>query len=324
MQSSHEARLARALDSLEGLSVGDAFGECFFVSLEMIMDLMESDEFDGPPFDFQDSFIRQVFVDIRRIPPKPTPWKWTDDTALALEIYKNLADFEKISPQALARQFAARYRKEPGRGYGGAMHSLLPELTFKDWREAAPALFNGTGSYGNGGAMRVAPVGAYFADDLEAVVENAAFSAKVTHSHPEGVAGAVAVALAAAFAARARETGEFPTPTAYLNSILTFMPESVVRERTEIVRDMGEDVIGETVAEMVGSGENIAAEDTVPFCLWCAAQHLQHYDEAIWLTLTGLGDRDTTCAIVGGIVGAATGVAGIPEEWRANREPLDL
>jgi ADP-ribosylglycohydrolase len=204
------------------------------------------------------------------------------------------------------------------------MQSLLPELRLKDWREAAQALFNGTGSYGNGGAMRVAPVGAYFADDLSAVVENAELSARVTHAHPEGVAGAVAVAIAAALAAQARETGDFPEPTAYLNSILEYLPKSAVRDRTEIVRDMGEDVIGETVAEMVGSGENIAAEDTVPFCLWCAAQHLKHYDEAIWLTLTGLGDRDTTCAIVGGIVGAATGVAGIPEEWLANREPLDL
>jgi ADP-ribosylglycohydrolase len=40
-------------------------------------------------------------------------------------------------------------------------------------------LFNGQGSYGNGSAMRVAPVGAFFADDLKAVVENARLSAQV-------------------------------------------------------------------------------------------------------------------------------------------------
>ena len=38
--------------------------------------------------------------------------------------------------------------------------------------------------------------------------------------------------------------------------------------------------------------------------------------------VSGLGDRDTTCAIVGGIV-AATGAA-IPPDWLAAREPLDL
>ncbi len=42
----------------------------------------------------------------------------------------------------------------------------------------------------------------------------------------------------------------------------------------------------------------------------------------MWLTVSGLGDRDTTCAIVGGIVSMFTGAEGIPSEWREAREPL--
>ena len=62
---------------------------------------------------------------------------------------------------------------------------------------------------GNGGAMRAAPLGAYFAGDLGALVEQARASAEVTHAHPDGQAGAIAVALAAAWAwqNRARRTG---------------------------------------------------------------------------------------------------------------------
>ena len=45
--------------------------------------------------------------------------------------------------------------------------------------------------------------------------------------------------------------------------------------------------------------------------------------EALWHTVAGLGDRDTTCAIVGGIVGARVGVEGIPIEWRDKRESLE-
>jgi ADP-ribosylglycohydrolase len=66
----------------------------------------------------------------------------------------------------------------------------------------------------------------------------------------------------------------------------------------------------------------ISAQDTVPFALWCAAQHLAAFEEALWLTVVGPGDRDTTCAMVGGIVAAATGVAGLPPEWLRRREPL--
>ena len=46
------------------------------------------------------------------------------------------------------------------------------------------------------------------------------------------------------------------------------------------------------------------------------------YEEALWLTVSGLGDRDTTCAMVGGIVALYTGVKGIPAPWMQAREPL--
>lgn len=43
----------------------------------------------------------------------------------------------------------------------------------------------------------------------------------------------------------------------------------------------------------------------------------------MWTTVAGLGDRDTTCAIVGGIVVLASGTESIPEPWRDACEPID-
>jgi len=62
--------------------------------------------------------------------------------------------------------------------------------------------------------------------------------------------------------------------------------------------------------------------DTVPLALWCAGERLDDYEEALWLTVSALGDRDTTCAIVGGVVAAYTGAGGIPGAWLRAREPL--
>jgi ADP-ribosylglycohydrolase len=45
------------------------------------------------------------------------------------------------------------------------------------------------------------------------------------------------------------------------------------------------------------------------------------FEEAMWTTVAGLGDRDTTCAIVGGIVALRVGEAGLPS-WQGRREPL--
>jgi len=71
-----------------------------------------------------------------------------------------------------------------------------------DWRE-----LNQTRSFGNGASMRVAPLGAFFADQPPALVcDEARLSAEITHAHPERIAGAIAVAVAAALAWQRRET----------------------------------------------------------------------------------------------------------------------
>ena len=66
------------------------------------------------------------------------------------------------------------------------------------------------------------------------------------------------------------------------------------------------------------------ASDTVPFAVWCAATHVTDYADALWSCVEVGGDVDTTCAMVGGIVAGAVGIAGIPAEWRAAREPLSV
>ncbi len=71
------------------------------------------------------------------------------------------------------------------------------------------------------------------------------------------------------------------------------------------------------------TADNARKSDTVPFTMWCAARHLHDYEQAMWTTVSGLGDRDTTCAIIGGIV-ALSPLATIPATWQAAREPLEV
>jgi ADP-ribosylglycohydrolase len=314
MDDTPSARLKRAVDSLEGLSVGDAFGQGFFMSFELAARLMGSQQFGKPPYNFQDDFILQELVGSRTTEFIAKPWRWTDDTALALEIVDNLREFEVIEPRSLAISFARRYLADPARGYGGAMHSLLPDLRFGEWQTMAASLFDGSGSFGNGAAMRSAPVGAYFADSPARCAHYAALSSRVTHSHPEGIAGGVAIAMAACFAARSRESGD---SIDLIAEVLPFLEESEVKSGLLEAQGIKE-MTASQVAARLGAGRG----DTVPFCLWCASRHLDNFEEALWETVSGLQDRDTTCAIVGGIVAAKTGTEGIPREWLENREAL--
>src|SRR5204863_4336296 len=121
-------------------------------------------------------------------------------TVMALSIVRCLQCYGHIEREALAAAFAREYARDPRRGYGGTAHSILRAIgEGLPWTTAAGRVFDGQGSCGNGGAMRAAPIGAYFADDLSRVIAEARASAAVTHAHEDGQTGAIAVALAAAW-----------------------------------------------------------------------------------------------------------------------------
>ncbi len=293
-------RLTRAIHALHGLSCGDCFGERFFL----------------PP-ELSQSLIAQ-----RAVPSKP--WRYTDDTAMAISILEVLEEYGEVDPERLAENFGRRFILDPRRGYGRAMHSLLPELADHpgQWQQLAPQLFEGKGSFGNGAAMRVAPIGAYFASDLDIARQQAELSAVITHSHSEGIAGAIAVALAAALAWKSRQTPM--SPKQFLEEVSNRTPVSEVRDGIRKARDFPAGTTVEQAVSVLGNGAEVSAQDTVPFCLWVAAHHLTNFEEALWTTVSGLGDRDTTCAIVGGIVAMSAGVERIPKAWLDSREPLPL
>jgi ADP-ribosylglycohydrolase len=283
-------RLSKALQSLDGLSVGDAFGELFFSM----------------------SPHTAASLDL------PTqPWRWTDDTHMALSIVEVLQEYGHIEQDALAHAFARRYQEEPYRGYAGSAARLLRQVASgADWRTIAPTLF-GSGSYGNGAAMRVAPLGGFFYDDVPRAAQQAQLSAVITHAHPEGQAGAMAVAVAAAMAANPSH----PSGRDFLREVLAFVPKGVTQEHLQLAVDVPSNALDQAV-RLLGSGSEVSAQDTVPFCLWSAAYHLGNFEEALWWTVKGMGDCDTTCAIVGGIVALAANR--IPPAWLKQREPLPI
>ncbi|MFC9341274.1 ADP-ribosylglycohydrolase family protein [Streptomyces sp. NPDC057020] len=292
---------ASALDSLHGLAFGDAFGDRWFGILRR----------EGP-----------AALETRTPPPEPL-WQWTDDTAQALVLLRELAGAGgAVDQDRLALGLAAAYADDTHRGYGASMHDVLRRIgAGEPWREVVAGQFGGQGSWGNGAAMRVAPLGAWHAADLDVVAEQAARQSTVSHHHPEAVAGAVAVALAAALAARSRG-GPAPARPEFLGDVAALLPDGDVRSGLRIAARMPERTSVRHAAEVLGSGYRMSGPDTVPYALWCAAGHLDDLHEGLWLTVAGRGDIDTTCAIAGGVIAARTGVADLPAAWHAAREPL--
>ena len=103
--------------------------------------------------------------------------RFTDDSVLTCAVADRL-----LHGGDYVRAFHEWFHAYPNAGYGG---------TFIRWamvRQDQPY-----GSWGNGSAMRVSPVG-WLTTSLDEAVAEAKASAEVTHDHPEGIRGAQAVA----------------------------------------------------------------------------------------------------------------------------------
>ena len=116
-----------------------------------------------------------------------TECDFTDDSVMTLAIAKALQSYETITDMEAFKKHLVKVMHEVGMryphcGYGGRFYVWMMKNHIEPYN-----------SYGNGSAMRVSPVG-WFATSLEECEALAAVTAEVTHNHPEGVKGAVAVA----------------------------------------------------------------------------------------------------------------------------------
>lgn len=117
---------------------------------------------------------------------------------------------------------------------------------------------------------------------------------EVTHAHPEAMAGAVALPVAAALAFRIGE-GELMSAEQFLQQVVENVPESETASGIQQAVEISIAVFPQKVARQLGAEYKISAQDTVPFVFWGVAHHLDDYQEAFWVTVSGLGESSNLC-----------------------------
>ena len=227
---------------------------------------------------------------------------YTDDTQMTIAVAEALIAAGEADEQTLCDAFVTNY--DPGRGYGQGARRIIESMADGGdiWRHLAATIFPG-GSLGNGAAMRAAPVGLFFHDDLDRVAEQAAASARPTHLHPIGIDGARLVALAVAIVVR---DGVFDRAA--------FYAELLHRAATEEFRFQLGRAATWTPSDPVGMfGSSLPADRSVVTAIACFAATPTDY-RAVLASAIALGDdTDTVAAIAGGICGALNGIACVPQ-----------
>jgi ADP-ribosylglycohydrolase len=211
---------------------------------------------------------------------------FTDDTVLTVAVaFAIMTDGDYA---AAMRIFGRTY---PQAGYGQHFrHWLLAD-------EPRPY-----GSYGNGSAMRVSPIGFAFATEAEVMAE-AERSAACTHDHPEGIAGAQAVALAVHLGRQGSDKEDI---------------------RREISGRFGYD-LRRTIADIRPDyAFDISCQGSVPEAILSFLDS-EDFESAVRLAVSLGGDADTQACVAGAIAQAFYGgvPAAIVEEVCA-RLPRDM
>ncbi|MCI0705472.1 MAG: ADP-ribosylglycohydrolase family protein [Planctomycetia bacterium] len=233
---------------------------------------------------------------------------YTDDTEMMIGVAETLVDCGRIEEERLVRAFVENYH--PDRGYGQGARKVLRAMSRgKNWKKLAANLFPG-GSFGNGAAMRVAPVGLLFANTPDELWEQARLSALPTHTHPLGIEGAQLLAYATAWALR---TTHFDRKELY-RALLERATTEEFRWHLDIAAQL------KPSDSLAGLGSTLHAHRSVVTAIACFAASPGDFEMTVSRAI-GLGDdTDTVAAMAGSLVGAFAGISAIPAELLAKLE----
>lgn len=236
--------------------------------------------------------------------------RYTDDTQMTIALALALLDDPLLDSSTFVSRIIEVF--EPDRGYGHGMRRLVERwLEGMDVGAAVTSVFP-DGSFGNGAAMRTAPVALRWPEDAEVRREVAMRQAMVTHAHPVGIDGALVMTEAIALAAQRGRFGVGEVLEAADAARTAQMREPCQLAATWAAGwSEGEVDLGDVAAAL---GTGVAADTSVPAALWAAATG-ERIVEVMSLALGLGGDADTIAAMAGAIHGAAVGRDGIPPEW---------
>jgi poly(ADP-ribose) glycohydrolase ARH3 len=251
--------------------------------------------------------VSESYID--EIRTNPRSMVYTDDTVMTIWLAESLLAADGFDGADMSMRFAEGYQREPHRGYGANVIDVFSRvLRGFDWRETARSQFGGTGSYGNGAAMRVAPVALFAYPGIDTAARLARQTAEVTHTHPVGVEGAVIQAVAAG-----RALQEDFDNDVLLGALDDLVETQIFKSKLDTLPKAIEMADDNYARLHLGNG--VSAGNSVITALYCFLAS-DGFEETVIRAIRMGGDTDTIAAMAGALAGAHHGGSAVPEVWR--------
>ncbi|MBI5450395.1 MAG: ADP-ribosylglycohydrolase family protein [Gammaproteobacteria bacterium] len=244
---------------------------------------------------------------------------YTADTVMAVALAEHILDKRDVNTQGLGDKFLEHFRDKPWERQGAKAPQLYTIVKQErvGYIYAARRLFGGEGSFGNGAAMRVTPVGLFF-HRSPGLYAKAQASAEVTHTHPVGIDGAAVFARALAMMVDANPQRPF-SPHAFVEDLIGFARTDVIKRQLALVVELLEKQTDpEEAARQIGN--RVIVQESMPLALFCFLHFPRSYLECLLDSILLGGKRQAMGAMVGAVSGAYLGLESISEVWRNKLE----
>lgn len=242
---------------------------------------------------------------------KLLPGQYSDDTQLSLEVSQSLIENHGFNPDDLAARYMDWFFSGRARGFGTTTKLAMQNLqSGKHWSESGIA-----GSMGNGTAMRAAPFGVYYRNDIYSLINICKIDNGITHASADAEAGSIAIGLAAAYAVNHDLDN-------LLEKIWLRLPDSKVKTTIFSLDAMlhSNSITPSQALRVLGTKADV--RETVPAALYCFLK-FDNYHDAVVAAIKAGGDTDTTAAIVGALFGAKDGIKGMDVHIASKVEDAD-
>jgi len=247
---------------------------------------------------------------------------YTDDTQMTIALIESLIEVGKIDVRNAAYKYADHY--EPQRGYGQGAHIVLRKIDKErgdSYKTSARTVF-ANGSYGNGGSMRIAPIGlAYRHAPTESLYKAVVDAVVCTHVHPDGIDAAFVQAKAVALLCLIQDSNQFQA-TPFLTELKSIAKSNTMQTKLQIIIDsmneMSDDARDKIIISKIGNG--VLGSESTSLALYTFCKYYKSPEDSIIRIIGFGGDTDTAAAQLGALLGSLYGTSWIPQRWFYNIE----